>query len=223
EPTEAFISLLKIKHKDAQAIFDTIVKELKLKNIDLTKIRFPGFDGASVFSGEFNSVSAKFLQESLLTLTSLFNFINRSSIRLACSNDIQTLLQHTQLKLIQPVDTRWLSYSRCINAAISYSESLIITLEHITNERGEESPNASEPTLEALSILSKSIQTKNGDLIQLEQAMLGTLLRLEELKDFNVTEHKQIFEIIDKVKTLSSNNHNRICITCLTTRTNKIS
>ncbi len=56
EPTESFISLLKVKDKDAQTIFDTIVEELKAKNIDMTKIRFTGFDGASVFSGEFNSL-----------------------------------------------------------------------------------------------------------------------------------------------------------------------
>ncbi|CAF1572938.1 unnamed protein product, partial [Rotaria magnacalcarata] len=62
EPTESFITLLKTKNKDAQTIFDTIVKELKSKNIDMKKVRFTGFDGASVFSGEFNGVSAKFRQ-----------------------------------------------------------------------------------------------------------------------------------------------------------------
>ncbi|CAF3849716.1 unnamed protein product [Rotaria sp. Silwood1] len=92
---------------DAQSIFDTIVKELKSKNIDMIKIRFTSFDGAFVFSGEFNGVSVKFrqtysdsilfihccthilqlcllsacedileAQESLVTLKSLFNFIN---------------------------------------------------------------------------------------------------------------------------------------------------
>jgi len=62
EPTEAFISLLKIKNKDAQTIFDTIVEELKSKNIDMTKIRFVGFDGAAVFSGGIIGVAAKFRQ-----------------------------------------------------------------------------------------------------------------------------------------------------------------
>ncbi|CAF1652805.1 unnamed protein product, partial [Didymodactylos carnosus] len=62
EPTESYISLLKIKDKDAPTIFDTIVKELRFKNIDMTKIRFAGFDGALVFSGECNGVSAKFRQ-----------------------------------------------------------------------------------------------------------------------------------------------------------------
>ena len=102
----------------------------------MTKIRFTGFDGAAVFSGELNGVSAKFrqvysnsilfihcpghilqlcllsacedipeVQESLLTLKSLFTFINRSSIRLTRFNDIQTLLQQPQLKLV-----RWLHF-----------------------------------------------------------------------------------------------------------------
>jgi hypothetical protein len=271
EPTESFISLLKVKDKDAQTIFDTIVEELKAKNIDMTKIRFTGFDGASVFSGEFNGVSAKFrqiysdsilfihcrghilqlcllaacedipeVQESLSTLKSLVNFINRSSIRLARFNDIQTLLQYPQLKLIRPGDTRWLSYFRSISVVLRCYEPLMITLEHIANERDEESPTASgllsilenqltififhslEPILEALSILSKSIQTKNADFSQLEQSMLGTLLRLEELKDINVTEYKQIFDIVDKIKT-SCNNHNRNRVTRTATRTNEIS
>ncbi len=271
EPTESFISLLKVKDKDAQTIFDTIVEELKAKNIDMTKIRFTGFDGASVFSGEFNGVSAKFrqiysdsilfihcrghilqlcllaacedipeVQESLSTLKSLVNFINRSSIRLARFNDIQTLLQYPQLKLIRPGDTRWLSYFRSISVVLRCYEPLMITLEHIANERDEESPTASgllsilenqltififhslEPILEALSILSKSIQTKNADFSQLEQSMLGTLLRLEELKDINVTEYKQIFDIVDKIKT-SCNNHNRNRVTRTATRINEIS
>ncbi|CAF5052945.1 unnamed protein product, partial [Rotaria socialis] len=101
---------------------------------------------------------------------------NRSSIRLARFNDIQMLLKHPQLKLIQPGDTRWLSYFRSVIAVIRCYEPLMITLEHIVHESDEESPSASgllsilkdqsttfilhslEPILEALSILSKSIQ-----------------------------------------------------------------
>jgi hypothetical protein len=104
----------------------------------------------------------------------------------------------------------------------------MIILEHIAKERGNESPNAwgllsilqdqsttfilhsLEPILKALSISSMFIQTKNGDFNQLEQSMLGTLLRLEELKDVNITDYQQIFEVVDKIKTLSSNNRNRI-------------
>ncbi|CAF2974128.1 unnamed protein product [Rotaria sp. Silwood2] len=269
EPIESFIGLLRIKDKDAQTIFNTIAKELEDKNIDLRKIRFTGFDGASVFSGEFNGVSAKFCQtysnsilfihcrchvlqlclltacedipevkECLSTLKSLINFINRSSIRLSRFNDIQTLLQCSQIKLVQPGDTRWLSYFRSINVILRCYEPLIITLEHISNERDEESPTAAgllsilgnqltifllhslEPVLEALAILSKCIQTKNADFSLLEQSMLGVLLRLEELKDININEYKKILEIIDKIK-ISFNDHAHV--TRVKTRTNEIS
>ena len=135
--------------------------------------------------------------------------------------------------VVQPSDTRWLSYFRSINAVIRCYEPLMITLEIIANERREHSPDASgllatledqlttfilhslEPILEALSILSKSMQG------QLEQSVLATLLRLEELKDINIMEYKQIFEIVAKIKTLSSNNHNRL--TRSTTSTTEIS
>ncbi|CAF5003410.1 unnamed protein product, partial [Rotaria socialis] len=133
------------------------------------------------------------------------------------------LLKHPQLKLIQPGDTRWLSYFRSVNAVIRCYEPLMITLEHIVHESGEESPSASEPIIEALSILSKSIQTKNGDFNQLEKSMLGTLLRLKELKDVSINEYKQIFGIVDKIKALSSTNLNRDRITRATSRTNEIS
>lgn len=244
-----------IKNKDAQTIFDKIVKELKSKNIDMKKIRFVGFDGAAVFSGRINGVAAKFrqlysdsilfihcrahllqlcllsaceeipdVQSSLSILKSLFNFINRSSIRLARFNDIQTLLNHPQLKLINPIDTRWLSYFRCVFAVIRCYEPLLVTLEHIVNERGEESPDALgllsvlqdqstifilhslEPILEVLSILSKSIQTKNADFHQLEKSLQAALLRLEELKNINLEEYKNIFEIVDKIDIYSSSN-----------------
>ncbi|CAF2008246.1 unnamed protein product [Rotaria magnacalcarata] len=250
EPTESFISLLKIKNKDAQTIFDTIVKELKSKNIDMTKVRFTGFDGASVFSGEFNDVSAKFHQ--MYSSSILFIHCRAHVLQLcllsACEyiiehvfTDIQMLLKHAQLKLIQPGDTRWLSYFRSVNAVIRCYEPLMSTLEHIVNERGEESPSASgllsilkdqsitfilhslEPILEALSILSKFIQTKHGDFNQLEKLMFGTLLRLEELKNVSINEYKQIFEIVDKIKALSSINLNRDRITRATSRTNEIS
>ncbi|CAF4091810.1 unnamed protein product, partial [Adineta steineri] len=269
EPIESFISLLKIKDKDAQTIFNTIVKELEDKNIDLTKIRFTGFDGAAVFSGKFNGVSAKFCQtysnsilfihcrchilqlclltacedipdikECLSTLKCLVNFINGSSLRLSRFNDIQTLLQCQQIKLVRPGDTRWLSYFRSINVILRCYEPLMITLEHISNERDEESPTAAgllsilenrltifllhglEPILETLAILSKCIQTKNADFSQLEQSMLGVLLRLEELKDINIPEYKEIFNIINKIK-MSSINHDRVTRTKI--RINEIS
>ncbi|CAF1609260.1 unnamed protein product, partial [Didymodactylos carnosus] len=112
---------------------------------------------------------------SLSTLKSLINFINRSSVRLARFSDIQLVLKQPQLKLIIPNDTRWLSFSRAVTAAVRCYEPLLITREQVPNERGEDNPDAldllkilqdkqttlilhiQEPILETLLILSKSI------------------------------------------------------------------
>ena len=51
--------------------------------------------------------------------------------------------------------------------------------------------------------------------------MFGTLLRLEELKDVNIFEYKEIFEAIEKMKTALPMNHHRA--TRSTKRTNEIS
>ncbi|CAF1637217.1 unnamed protein product, partial [Didymodactylos carnosus] len=109
----------------------------------------------------------------LSTLKSLINFINRSSIRSARLLDIQLVLKQPQLKLIIPNNTRWLSFSRAVTAAVRCYEPLLIPREHVPNERGENSPDALdlltvlqdkqttlisnilEPILETLSILSK--------------------------------------------------------------------
>lgn len=60
EPTETYVSLLHLKYKDAESIFNYIVTDLQQKHIDLTKIRFVAFDGAAVFSGIHNGVAARF-------------------------------------------------------------------------------------------------------------------------------------------------------------------
>ncbi|CAF4569055.1 unnamed protein product [Rotaria socialis] len=48
------------------------------------------------------------------------------SFKLANYNDIQALLKHSQLPLIQSSDIRWLSYSHTINAVIRCYERLIV-------------------------------------------------------------------------------------------------
>lgn len=59
EPVEAFVTLLQLKNKDAESIFNTLVTELGKRNIDLNKTRFAAFDGAAVFSGIHNGVAAR--------------------------------------------------------------------------------------------------------------------------------------------------------------------
>ena len=59
EPNEMYISLLQLKEKDAESIFNTLVKELQRRQIDMSKTRFVGFDGAAVFSGIHTGVAAR--------------------------------------------------------------------------------------------------------------------------------------------------------------------
>ncbi|CAF3338289.1 unnamed protein product [Rotaria socialis] len=81
EPTETYISLLHLKNKDAESIFNCIVTDLQQKHIDLTKIRFVAFDGAAVFSGIRNGVAAKF--RAAFNLAILFIHCRAHALQLA--------------------------------------------------------------------------------------------------------------------------------------------
>ena len=59
EPTEAFITLLKLKNRDAKSTFKCLVEEMACRQIRISKIRFAAFDGAAVFRGIRNGVAAR--------------------------------------------------------------------------------------------------------------------------------------------------------------------
>ena len=59
-PAEIYVSLLHLKNKDAETIFNSIVSDLQKKSIDLTKIRSVPFDSAAVSSGIHNGIAARF-------------------------------------------------------------------------------------------------------------------------------------------------------------------
>ncbi|CAF4880233.1 unnamed protein product [Rotaria sp. Silwood1] len=252
-PCESYVSLLHLKNKDAESIFNSIVTDLQKKNINLNKIRFVSFDGAAVFSGIHNGVAARFrdafntailfiycrahllqlavisaaedspdVSRSLSALKSLVNFINRSSVRLILFENIQDIFRNQHIKLIQPGDTRWLSNSLAIRSLLQSYQSLLITLESIYNENNEDSAEALglynilsnegtafilhtlQPILDTLATLSKSIQTKAADFKQLQDFLTSTLLRLEQLKDYNSDDYVAIIETIQKLSLNSS-------------------
>ncbi|CAF5087763.1 unnamed protein product, partial [Rotaria sp. Silwood1] len=154
-------------------------------------------------------------------LKSLVNFINRSSVRLTLFEDIQDIFRNQHITLIQPGDTRWLSNSLAIRSLLQSYQSLLVTLEHIYNESNEESAEALglynilsdettsfilhtlQPILDTLAILSKSIQTKAADFKQLQDFISSTMLRLEQLKDYNSIDYVNIIETIQKLSLTS--------------------
>ena len=245
EPTETFITLLKLKNRDAKSIFECLVEEMERRQIHMAKIRFAAFDGAAVFSGVRSGVAARIrlsydcsvlfihcrahvlqlavvsasndlpeVSESLVALKSLCNFINKSALRLTRFEDMQQILQNRQLKLVRPGDTRWLANSLSIRSVLASYESILLTLQHISNKREEDSPEALglliilsnpstmfilyalDPILQALAILSKQLQAKGADFAQLSTFTSVTLLRLEELKDFSAPDYEKIIEAI---------------------------
>ncbi|CAF3934367.1 unnamed protein product, partial [Rotaria sp. Silwood1] len=162
------------------------------------------------------------VSRSLSALKSLVNFINRSSVRLILFENIQDIFRNQHIKLIQPGDTRWLSNSLAIRSLLQSYQSLLITLESIYNENNEDSAEALglynilsnegtafilhtlQPILDTLATLSKSIQTKAADFKQLQDFLTSTLLRLEQLKDYNSDDYVAIIETIQKLSLNSS-------------------
>lgn len=81
KPAETYVSLLHLKNKDAESIFNYIVSDLQKKNIDLKKVRFVAFDGAAVFSGIHNGVAARF--RAAFNLAILFIHCHAHALQLA--------------------------------------------------------------------------------------------------------------------------------------------
>ncbi|CAF1540878.1 unnamed protein product, partial [Rotaria sordida] len=80
-PCETYVSLLHLKNKDAESIFNSIVMDLQKKSIDLSKTRFVSFDDAAVFSGIHNGVAARF--RAAFNIAILFIYCRAHSLQLA--------------------------------------------------------------------------------------------------------------------------------------------
>ena len=59
EPNEMYISWLQLKDKGTESIFNTLVKKLQRRQVDMSVTRFVGFDGAAIFSGIHTGVAAR--------------------------------------------------------------------------------------------------------------------------------------------------------------------
>ena len=102
---------------------------------------------------------------------------------------------------------------------------VLITLEHISNESDEDSPevlgllpilsNRStmfiiyvlESILKALAVFSKQLQTQETDFGQLQIFTSAMLLGVEELKDFSAFDYENIIETIQTLPSVSPLTH----------------
>ena len=77
-------------------------------------------------------------EEIFATLMSVWKMFHYSPKKFSALKEMQALINHPQLKMIKPSDTRWLTYDRSSVKAIRCSmRPLIDTLEHIHEDTGE--------------------------------------------------------------------------------------
>ena len=157
---EHFLGLFSLSARDAASIFAALKAFLADSDIDAWKLRGQGCDGAATLSGTKNGVqmhihtlasralfvhcrahvlqlccvSAASCMPSLMkvfaTLMSVWKMFHYSPMKFSALKEMPALVNHPQLKMIKPSDTRWLAHDRSVKAIRRSLRPLIDTLEH---------------------------------------------------------------------------------------------
>ena len=77
------------------------------------------------------------LKKVFATLMSVWKMFHYSPKKFSTLKEIQVLVDHPQLKMIKPSDTRWLAHDRSVKAIRCSMRPMIDTLEHIHEDTGE--------------------------------------------------------------------------------------
>ena len=119
------------------------------------------------------------LKKVFATLISVWKMFHYSPKKFSALKEMQALVNHPQLKMMKPSDTRWLAHHRSMKAIRCSMRPLIDTLEHIHEDTGE--PEALgmlrtmktynsvatlmmlSDVLPALTCLSRALQAKTAD------------------------------------------------------------
>ena len=158
-PIECFLDILPLKKADAENICSALLKCLKDKNLQISKIVGTGFEGASTFSGSKTGVQTRLkkhaphaifvqchchllqlarvqaanstdgIKHVFTTLITLWKYFHYSPKRAESLKDIQHVLDLPEMKIIKPSDTRWLAHERCIKSVKASYATLVTTLE----------------------------------------------------------------------------------------------
>ena len=165
-PVEHFLELVSLSACDAASIFAALKAFLADSDIDTGKLRKQGYDRAATFSGTKNGVQMRIctlvpralfvhcrahvlqlccvlaarclpcLKKVFATLMSVWKMCHYSSKKFSALKEMQVLVNHPQLKVIKPSDTRWLTHDKSVKAIRCFMRPLI-TLEHIHEDTGE--------------------------------------------------------------------------------------
>ena len=77
------------------------------------------------------------LKKVFAILMSVWKMFHYSPKKFSAMKEMQALVNHPQLKMIKPSDTRWLAHHRSVKAIRCSMRPLIDTLEHIHEDTGE--------------------------------------------------------------------------------------
>ena len=159
-PVECFLEIIPLKKADAETIYSTLIECLK-KNLQVGRIVGLGFDGAATFSGQRTGVQTRIKKHTLNALfvhchchllqlacvqsanktpgiahvyrilTTLWKHFHNFPKRAECLKEVQSVLELTEMKVIKPSDTRWLSHERCVKVVKASYPAIVITIGQI--------------------------------------------------------------------------------------------
>lgn len=78
----------------------------------------------------------------MMTIWRIFHF---SALKKDKLEEMQRLMNHPEMKMIKPSDTRWIAYQRCVTAVRKSLVPLQASFEHFHAESGMMSPQVSPP------------------------------------------------------------------------------
>ena len=166
-PVEHFLGLVSLSACDAASIFAALKAFLADNDIDAGKLRRQEYDGVATFSGTKNGVQMHIrtlvpralfvhcrahvlqlrcisaarclpsLKKVFATMMSLWKMFHYPPKKFSALKEMQALVNHPQLKMIKPSDTRWLAHDRSVKAIRCSMRPLKDALEHIHENTGE--------------------------------------------------------------------------------------
>ena len=164
---EHFITILHIRALDSETLAHAITTYMESHGLDFKKLIGQGYDGAAPFSGRNTGVqkrmrtlsghalyihcschrlqlasiqaaeSAPQIQKffgMLLNLWKLFYYSPKKAEKL---KEVQSVLNHPELKVVKPSSTRWLSHERCVRAVRKELPAILITLQDLYETTGD--------------------------------------------------------------------------------------
>ena len=158
---EHFITILHIRALDSETLAHAITTYMESHGLDFKKLIGQGYDGAAPFSGRNTGVQKRMHTLSghalyihcschrlqlasiqaaesvpqiqkffgmLLNLWKLFYYSPKKAEKL---KEVQSVLNHPELKVVKPSSTRWLSHERCVRAVRKELPAILITLQDL--------------------------------------------------------------------------------------------